>query len=284
MRTLFVFIMAVSFILGGCGKSSEQIELENQNAKLKQDLAAKDKFVEDVTLAINEIHDKLEITVAMEKNILRQTPTVEEGKLLSQADLKVRIMDRIANISTILTENRNKITGLQRKLAQAKTKYTGLSQMVADLQKNLDEREKTIAQLQTQVLNLEGEITSKTEIIAARDLTIESQTKQINTVYYVAGKMNELKEKQIVTSEGGIFWGLLGTTTVLTNGYNETEFSKLDKSKDKYIEVAGVIDEIVPERDPSSYKQELKANNRTLLTITKPESFWRDNHLAIITD
>ena len=138
--------------------------------------------------------------------------------------------------------------------------------------------------MQTQVLNLEGEVTSKTEIIAARDLTIESQTKQINTVYYVAGKMDELKEKQIVSSEGGIFWGLLGTTTVLTNGYNETEFSKLDKSKDKYIEVAGVIDEIIPERDPSSYKQELKANNRTLLTITKPESFWRESHLAIITD
>jgi hypothetical protein len=284
MRTTIAFLIAFSFIIAGCGKSREQIEMEKQNAQLKQELASKDVFVEDVTSAINDIHNKLESTWAMEKNVMRQNATVEEGKALSQADLKARIISRISNIATILTENRQKISDLQRKLAEQKTRYTGLSQMVDDLRKSLDDREKTIAQLQTQVLNLEGDISSKVQIIAARDVIIEHQTKQINTAYYVVGKKGELKEKKIISREGGILWGLFGTTTVLTNTYNEGEFTPLDKSKDMRIEVAGTIDEIVPDRDPASYTKEEKPNHHTLLTITKPESFWRENHLAIITD
>ena len=79
-------------------------------------------------------------------------------------------------------------------------------------------------------------------------------------------------------------WGLVGTTTVLTNTFNEGEFTPLDKSKDMLIEVAGNIKEIVPVRDTSSYTKEEKPDKRTLLTITKPEIFWRDSHLAIVTE
>jgi hypothetical protein len=79
-------------------------------------------------------------------------------------------------------------------------------------------------------------------------------------------------------------WGLLGATTVLTSTYSESEFNALDKSKDMSIEVAGSIDEIVPDRDPDSYTKEERPDNHTMLKIIKPESFWRENHLAIVTD
>jgi DNA repair exonuclease SbcCD ATPase subunit len=291
MRTTIGFIIAFSFIIVGCGKSPEQTELERQNAQLKQELASKDRFVEDVTSTINDIHNKLENTWAMEKNILRRNPTFEEGKMLSEADMKAKILDRISAISSILSENRKKVANLQHRLAESKTQYAGLSKMADDLKNTLDDREKTIAMMQTQVLHLQSEVTSKTRAIAARDETIaaretaiENQMKQINAVYYVVGKKSELKEKKIVSREGGILWGLLGTTTVLTNTFNEEEFTSLDKSKDMLIEVAGTIDEIVPERDPSSYLKEEKPDHHTLLTITKPEIFWRESHLAIITD
>jgi hypothetical protein len=93
-----------------------------------------------------------------------------------------------------------------------------------------------------------------------------------------------LKEKNIVSREGGILWGLFGTTTVLTNTFNEGDFTPLDKSKDRLIEVSGTVDEIVPERDPASYTKEEKPDHHTLLTITKPEIFWRESHLAIVTN
>jgi hypothetical protein len=284
MRTNIAFLIAFSFIVAGCGKSSEQIELEKQNADMKKELATKDSFIEDITSAINDINVKLESTWAMQKNIVQKTPTVEEGKMLSQAELKTKIMNRISDISSIITESRKKVASLQRKLAEQKTKYLALSKMVNDLKISLEERERTIAAMQIQIQNLEGDVAEKVKTIAARDEIIEHQTNRINTAYYIVGKMNELKEKNIISREGGIFWGLLGTTTVLTNTYNEGEFTTLDRSKDLVIEVAGNIEEIVPARDTSSYSKEEKPNHRSLLTIKKPENFWRESHLAIVTD
>lgn len=291
MRTTIGFMILFFFILAGCGKSPEQTEIERQNAQLKQELASKDRFVEDVTSTINDIHNKLENTWALEKNILRRNPTFEEGKMLSGPDMKAKIMDRISTISSILSENRKKVANLQKRLTESKTQYAGLSKMADDLKKNLDDREKTIAMMQTQVLNLQTDVTTKTQVIAARDETIaerdaaiENQTKQINTVYYVVGKKSDLKEKNIVSREGGILWGLFGTTTVLTNSFNEADFTSLDKSKDMLIEVAGTVDEIIPERDPASYTKEERPDHHTLLTITKPEIFWRESHMAIVTD
>ena len=284
MRTTIAFLVFFSFIIAGCGKSQEQIEMEKQITQLKEEIASKDKFVEEVTSTINDIHNKLESTWAMQKNIVQKTPTVENGKMLSQADIKTQIMDRISNISSIITENRKKIANLQRILAEQKTQYTGLSLLVDDLKKSLEEREKTIDSMRTQVQNLEGDIASKIKTITVRDETIENQTKQMNKVYYVAGKKSELEEKKIVSSEGGILWGLLGTTTVLTNTYNDGEFTSLDKTKDMLIEVIGTIKEIVPVRDTASYTKEEKPDKRTLLTITKPEIFWRDSHLVIVTE
>ena len=284
MRTTIAFLVVFSFIIAGCGKSKEQIEMEKQITQLKEEIASKDKFVEEVTSTINDIHNKLESTWAMQKNIVQKTPTVENGKMLSQVDLKTRIMDRISNISTIITENRKKIANLQHKLAEQKTQYAGLSLLVDDLKKSLDEREKTIDSMRTQVQNLEGDIASKIKTITVRDETIENQTKQMNKVYYVAGKKSELEEKKIVSREGGILWGLVGTTTILTNTYTDEEFTPLDKSKDMLIEVAGNIKEIVPVRDTASYTKEEKPDKRTLLTIKNPEIFWRDSHLAIVTE
>jgi hypothetical protein len=284
MRSAIVVLITLSLAIAGCGKSAEQIEIEKQDAQLKQDLASKDRFIEEVTSTINDIHNKLESTWSLEKHIMPRNPTVEEGKYLSPADLRVKIMDRISNISSILSENRKKVAGLQHRLAEEKTQYTGLSQMVDDLKKSLDEREKTIATIQTQVMNLEGEVSSKTQVIAARDEVIENQTKQINTVYYAVGNRSELKDKKIIAGEGGILWGLLGTTTVLTKTIDEGEFNTLDKSKDMLIEVAGPIKEIVPERNPDSYTTEEKPDHHTLLKIIKPESFWIESHLAIVTD
>ena len=117
MRTTIGIIIAFAFIISGCGKSPEQTEIERQNAQLKQELASKDRFVEDVTSTINDIHNKLENTWAMEKNILRRNPTFEEGKMLSEADMKAKILDRISTISSILLENRRKIANLQRRSA-----------------------------------------------------------------------------------------------------------------------------------------------------------------------
>jgi hypothetical protein len=106
----------------------------------------------------------------------------------------------------------------------------------------------------------------------------------LNTVYYVVGTRNDLEQKDIIRSTGGFLWGLLGSTTVLTSNYSEQAFQALDKVTGTTIDVPGEIDEMVPERESSSYSKEVDANGHTRLVIVKPDEFWKANHLAIIID
>lgn len=286
MRTIIGVLFVFSLVLAGCGN---QDELERRNKELAQELQSKDKFIEEVTSNINEIHGALEAAWAMEKKIVRQTTTAEGSKALTSAELKQSILSRISDMSSALSDNRKKITSLEKRLKGLNVQYVSLTKMVDQLKTDLEEREKSITELQTRIRSLESDVAQKTEIIAARETTIAShettileQRKMMNTVYFAVGNRDELKKKGVISEEGGILWGLLGTTTILAANFDVAQFEPVERSRTA-IEVSGAIDEIVPKRDESFYVKEQSENGHTILRIVKPESFWRENHLVIVT-
>lgn len=286
MRTIIGVLFVFSLVLAGCGN---QDELERRNKELAQELQSKDKFIEEVTSNINEIHGALEAAWAMEKKIVRQTTTAEGSKALTSAELKQSILSRISDMSSALSDNRKKITSLEKRLKGLNVQYVSLTKMVDQLKTDLEEREKSITELQTRIRSLESDVAQKTEIIAARETTIAShettileQRKMMNTVYFAVGNRDELKKKGVISEEGGILWGLLGTTTTLAANFDVAQFEPVERSRTA-IEVSGAIDEIVPKRDESFYTKEQSENGHTILRIVKPESFWRENHLVIVT-
>ena len=286
MRMIIGVLLMFSLILAGCGK---QDELEQRNKELAQELQSKDKFIEEVTSNINEIHGALEAAWAMEKKIVRQTTTAEGSKALTSAELKQSILSRISDMSSALSDNRKKIASLEKRLKGLNVQYVSLTKMVDQLKTDLEEREKSITELQDRIRSLESDVAKKTEIIAARETTIAShettileQRKMMNTVYFAVGSRDELKKKGVITEEGGILWGLLGTTTTLAGNFDAAQFEPVERSRTA-IEVSGRIDEIVPKRDESFYTKEQSENGHTILRIVKPESFWRENHLVIVT-
>ncbi len=286
MRTGFIVTTALLLVFAGCGQS----ELENKNKELQKQLEAKDQYIEEVTSAINDIHNQLENTWAMENKVMQQSPAKEGSKAPSHLQVKQQILNRISDIDSILSANRKKLTSLQIRLKNAATQYAGLQKMVDDLKATLEEREKTLADLQARVKSLESEVSEKTRVIAAREATIEDQsnqlnerTRQMNTVYYVVGKKDDLKGKGIITDEGGILWGLLGSTTVLAGNFNADLFQKMDKTKEAQIEVPGKIAEIIPKRDAGSYSIEETSAGRSILKIANPDQFWKVNRVVIVS-
>jgi hypothetical protein len=284
-----MFFIVLSIALVGCD-NGRQTELESQNKDLQNQLASKDKYIQDVTATIGEISNQLESVWSAEKKVLRQTTTHEGGKLLSEAQLKEHILARISDINATLASNRKRIVSLQHRLNAAKTQYTGIQSMVDDLKKNLEDRERSIADLTQRVQNLQVEVNDKVQIIATRDETIQDQAKQLEddttalqTVYYVVGTRSDLKDKGIITREGGFPWGLFGATTILADSYDPEYFQTVDKTKQTEIEIPGKVDEIVPKRSEGSYTKKELDNGHTVIEIKKPENFWRENHLVIIT-
>jgi hypothetical protein len=286
MRTTMFIGAAVLILLTGCNQS----ELENKNKELQTQLDAKDKYVEEVTTAINEIHNQLESTWAMENKVIQQSSAKEGGKAPTHLQVKQQILNRISDIDSILSANRKKLSNLQSKLKNAAVQYAGLQKMVEDLKTTLEEREKTLAELQARVSTLESVVTEKTKIIASREATIDDQSKelnnrmtQMNTVYYVIGKKDDLEKKGIVADEGGFLWGLLGSTTVLAGNFNSDLFQKVDRTKDFQIDVPGKISEIIPKRDAGSYSVEETSDGHTIVKVLKADQFWKVNRLVVIS-
>ena len=279
-------MLAFLLVIAGCGQS----ELENKNKDLEKQIAARDQYIEEITSAINEIHNQLENTWAMENKVIQQSVTREGAKAPSHLQVKQQILSRISDIDSILAANRKKLLSLQARLNNAAVQYAGLQKMVDDLRVTLEEREKTLADLQARVKSLESEVTEKTRVIAAREATIEDQsnqlnerTRQMNTVYYVVGKKDDLKQKGIIADEGGILWGLLGSTSVLAGSFNADLFQKMDKTKEFQIDVPGKIAEIIPRRDPGSFSLGETSGGGTILKILNADQFWKVNRLVIVS-
>ncbi len=288
MRKRIYMLIAGAMLLAGCGN---QEELEQRNNELMRELASKDRFIEDVTSTINEIHNSLENAWAMERGVVQQTASGEGSTSLTAAELKDRILSRIGDMRIVLAKNRQRAADLEKRLRTANTQYAGLERMVVDLKRNLDERERSIAVLGERVQNLEDTVVQKTQIISAHEIAISEQEnmiaeqrKKLNTVYFTAGKRSDLKERGIIEDEGGIFWGLTGTTTVLTAINQDGKFEPFDKTKETAIPVPGAINEIIPKRDTSSYAIQQMQNGTAVLVIVKPDEFWREKYLAIVTE
>ena len=284
MRTTTVLILMLFLTLSGCTDRKEQEELLKKNAELKNELASRDHFIEEVTATINEIHDALEVTTAKEKNVVRETTKPEGKAAQTPLQMKQQILTRISDMHSTIMESKKKIAALQKKLDDAGVQFAGLQKMVDDLKTQLEVREQSIVQLQASVESLKGEVREKVAVIAAREQTIDEQTRELNKVYFVAGTKDELRQKGIITKEGGFPFGLFGSTIALGTKFNPADFRTLDKTKDMTIEVTGVVNEIVPKRDTSWYKISQPEAGKGLLKITDPSSFWKQNRLVIVTE
>lgn len=281
MRKVIPLFITAALIFSGCGDQAKVQELEQQNTTLKQQLASNDSTIHDITLAMNEIHSKLTAILATAKTAEGEVAGTES---LNLGQLRRTVVDQVSEITSRLSEARRRIAQLEQKLRGAGNEYAGLQKQVEDLKKSLDMQEKTVAELKSRIQTLEAEASQKDQTVAGDKATVESLTRQINTVYYVMGNRTELEQKGVITDEGGFLWGLLGATTVLTTNFDDQAFQAADRRTETTIDVPGKIDELVPKRDASSYSKEAQENGHTLLRIVRPDYFWKANHLAIVTE
>ena len=291
----FVWLIAIiTIVAGGCKnqeleKQKQQLQL--QNNELTQELATRDEYVERVTHSINEVYANIEGARARESILMRETEQMEGAKKRTSLEVREQLLAHIAAIDSNLANNRQRLDSLQAKLSSYKNQFAGLKKIIFTLKQSLLEREQAIADLNLRVQGLEAEVGEKTRLVAERDSVIGTQYtligeqhRQIVTGFYVIGTRRELESKGIIKDEGGFLWGMLGSTTNLSNGFDSKHFLPLHKFVDTTITIDGEIDEIVPKRNVKFYSQTILAGKKTRITILDPIGFWQDDYLVIIKD
>ena len=278
----FVIIILTNFLVSNCSKGSDESEnsikdsIENVSGNLNGKLTEKDAAIQELVSSFNEIQENLNTIKEKEKIISKVT---SDGDVKSKED---QIKEDIQSIYDLMAKNKDRIGSLSKKLKNSKLQIDGLEKMIENMQATLSLKDSEIEELKTKIEGLNVELSSLTTNYKAVENESNQKTEIINTAFYAIGTSKELKEKNVITKEGGIIG--LGKTTKLSSDFNKEYFTKINIEKTTSINLGAKKIKILTTHPSNSYKL-IGEKPIEKLEITNTKEFWSaSKYLVIILD
>jgi predicted nuclease with TOPRIM domain len=193
--------------------------------------------------------------------------------------MKEQIIDDIQSINELMDKNKQKISSLKAKLEKSNGKVDELEKMITFLTTQLEEKDLEITDLKNQLERLNIEVTEITAKYEEKTEESNQKTDQLNTAYYTIGTAKELKEKGVLTKEGG-FIGL-GKTKKLAGDFNKSYFTKVDITQNKSFVLNAKKAKLITTHPSTSYKIE-GAKTAEKLVIINPQEFWSASKYLVL--
>ncbi len=277
-------------LAAGCNQSKEEIaKLKATNDSLVSVGVAKDSTVSMFVSSFNEIQSNLDSIKMKEKIISKAT----EGNNELKSRTRDQIISDINMIYKLQQDNRRMVASLRSKLKNAGAQAAEMEKMIDNLSKQIEEKDVQIAQLKDDLakVNIQvADLTTKVDDLntsvdnlstenKAKQQAIEEKTAALNTAYYIIGTTKELKDKKIVTKEGG-FIGL-GRTKELTPDVDKKSLTKVDITTLKVIPIMKKKVEVLTSHPKDSYIISGK-NQADSLVITNQNKFWSLSKVLVL--
>lgn len=288
MKKIITLALTALLIASSSCSNKKEEELRQQqalneatNEELRSAVADRDQLLG----LVNEISSGMDQIKQLE-NILAVNASNETP---GQRD---QIIADIAAIQQTLTQRRERLAELEKKLNSSSLTNSNLKKTISQLQSqidsqtreietlrgNLDEAKVHIEKLNTQVDSLS---TTVTTVVAERDSTDNANTElanELNTCYYAIGNKSELKENRIIET------GFLRKTKIMEGDFDRNFFTKADKRTLTQIDLNSTKAEVLTNQPAGSYSID-DANGHKVLRITNPALFWSlTNYLVIKID
>ncbi len=287
----------------GCGNEDLEdrikgLENENENLgselqKLNTDMKSSSEVIEDINALVKNIQET-EDKIEERKHRLRSAKEVENA-----VEIKDEILNSIQGLYDDLKRHREKAVVLQGELdslvatnaqqnesialfknvIQEKTiKIEGLVKNVDSLKKHVIRLENKQEELTNNISDLKSELYVKENEALRKELKIESLNEKMNTIFYIIGNSNELREKKIIVKKGV---PLFSRHYVLGEYFTLDEF-KQGKSSLTEFRIDGKIKKILPYRSKDHYYISYE-NGESFMIIKDPKNFWHQKYLVIVT-
>ncbi|HQU73057.1 MAG: hypothetical protein KDI06_13525 [Calditrichaeota bacterium] len=283
MKSILYLLAALALL--GCNQDKiSKLEQENQSlqsdmALLQEEVQLKEDYIQEYTSTINAVYDNLENIRKREGFLAKYSENEGENKV----SLQKKMISNIASIDEALQKSRKSLRNLQDKSATFKNKSEALEQTVENLTRAIEEKEKELEQHRADLEDLNRRFTDAETRLASQDELIANQSNRLNTAYYIIGSEKELKEKGIITEEGG-FLGLRKTKKLADN-FPEEEFVRADIEATDVISIDRNIDgvRLISPHHTDSFHLQQTDDNQTSLEIIDPKEFWKMKYLVILT-
>lgn len=285
-----IFTLFLISILASCGDSSSDFsaqleELKQENAELKietEQLAEKEILLSEYSLFIMDIQNNLNSIRDKENTVLM--PGNNEGVKQSAESIKADLQQ----LGALLADNKKKISSMNAKLKNSKGQLTELENVVRSLTKQAEERE-------VKILGMKGELSdmgvafdelmaayeNNLAVIADKNETIEEQDIALHTAYYAFGTKSELKENNVISSEGGVIG--LGKTKKLKDDFNRKYFTEINTKETNEI-VLGVKKADIITTHPAGSYELIGEDSVEKIKILNSDKFWSvSKYLVVVT-
>lgn len=265
-------MFAATLFTAGCGpqKNEEAELLRAENQSLKQELVEKDQSVNDFMETFNEIEDNL-LTIQSKEH------QITSGEL-SGGDMKKRIKAEIDDINKLLTENKELIASLQKKVKNSNGKMADFEKTIARLNESITAKDMEIASLNEQLVAYNYQVAAlnrssdslRTDIVAKAS-TIEQKDNELNQVYYVVGTKKQLIQAGVLDRKGSF------SGKGLKLNYATSAFQPADARQLSEISLSGKKAKVLTGHPSNSFE----VSNEKLV-IKDAGNFWRAGNFCVV--
>ncbi len=289
-KFIYVLLIPVLLFAAGCNQRKAEIaRLQAQNDSLRAVGTDKDANISEFVATFNEVEANLDSIKQIERVINKSTKAGEV-----KGSRKDQIKSDISYIYDLLQKNRKLVADLTAKLNKSNKNAAQLQKMIDNLNKSIEEKDAQIAQLtdelgklniQVKDLNVKvSDLNTNVDNLSAdnqkKQADIDAKTEALNTAYYVIGTNRELKDKKIITGEGG-FIGIGRTKNIMAD-LNMSDFTKVDITKLTEIPIMKKKVNVVTSHPKSSYR--IDGNNSAdKLVILDAKAFWSLSKVLVIS-
>lgn len=278
---LALFLVSSSLFVSSCGDAEKEANpladsLKEVTTGLNGKLNEKELALQEFISTFNEIQENLNTIKAKEKIVTQSSST---GDVKSKED---QIKEDIQAIYDLMGKNKNRINSLSKKLKDSNLKIEGMALMIENLQNSLNMKDEEISDLKSKIESLHIELSTLNTDYKDIQGENEVKTAALKTAFYAFGTSKELKEKNIITKEGG-FIGI-GKSNKLKDDFNKEYFTKVDIDQTTTINIGAKKAKIITTHPSGSYKL-IGDKKVEKIEITNVEEFWSvSKYLVIIIE
>ncbi|MDX2172920.1 MAG: hypothetical protein SFY56_07360 [Bacteroidota bacterium] len=250
--------------------------LKGVTSELNGKLTEKEAALQEFISSFNEIQENLNTIKEKEKIVSHSSST---GDVKSKEG---QIKEDIQAIYDLMAKNKNRIGSLSKKLKDSNLKLEGLEKMIENLQNTITQKDEEISDLKSKMESLNIELANLNTNYQEAEQENSAKTEVINTAFYAIGTLKELKEKNVISKEGG-FIGI-GKTTKVKEDFNKDYFTKVNIEQTTSINIGAKKVKLLSNHPSSSYKL-VGEKPVEKIEITNPKEFWSNSkYLVIVID
>lgn len=287
-KLLWAAAFSIMIVTTGCdNRQAEVDQATRQRDSLASIINERDSSINEFLSSFNEIQANLD-SVARRQNAISVNIDKQQGELKTSA--KDRINENIAAINEMMNQNREKIAQLNKKLRSSGAKIAQFEKMIETLNTQLAQKDQELATLNERLNNLTTQVNQLTTSLdeanqrsTAQAKTIEDQTNQLHTAYYIVDNTKNLQNNKVIDRTGGLLG--IGRTSKLSANVDNSKFTRIDYTKFSSVPVNSKKVKMVTYHPADSYTMNKENDKVVSISITNPDKFWSaSKYLVVVKD